>query len=144
MRLDKAVVGKRLLFDIRVSSAGCWEWQHRRNPEGYGLLHIAGRDYLVHRLAMWVWRDFDLASPLLVRHRCDNPPCCNPDHLIPGTQLDNMRDRDGRLLVSEETTALVIALDNDGMVLTDIMRQTRLSTAQIRGILRRARAGKPS
>lgn len=27
-------------------------------------------------------------------HTCDNPRCCNPDHLREGTQLDNIADRD--------------------------------------------------
>jgi hypothetical protein len=27
-----------------------------------------------------------------VLHRCDNPPCCRPDHLFLGTQRDNVRD----------------------------------------------------
>ena len=25
-----------------------------------------------------------------VCHKCDRPPCCNPDHLFVGTQLDDV------------------------------------------------------
>ena len=30
--------------------------------------------------------------PEVVRHTCDNPRCINPEHLVGGTQLNNMQD----------------------------------------------------
>jgi hypothetical protein len=29
---------------------------------------------------------------LIIRHKCDNPPCCNPNHMILGTVADNTAD----------------------------------------------------
>jgi hypothetical protein len=33
---------------------------------------------------------------MVVRHKCDNPSCGNPDHLIVGTQQENVADRVSR------------------------------------------------
>ena len=41
----------------------------------------------------WTITSGPIPAGLLVLHRCDNPPCCNPKHLFLGTKLDNARDR---------------------------------------------------
>lgn len=77
---------------VTVTSRGCWEWNHGRTSYGYGLGVLNGRRVMAHRM-IWYLKDGVYPSPNdFICHRCDNPPCCNPDHLFIGTQTDNMRD----------------------------------------------------
>lgn len=89
----------RLLANRVVTDADCWEWtRNRRN--GYGRIWVEGRLLTVHRLAAHLWIDgFDYDGPNMACHRCDNPPCFNPEHLFSGSAFDNMSDasRKGRL-----------------------------------------------
>jgi hypothetical protein len=71
----------------------CWPWIAKaKHRFGYGLFTIAtGIVVYSHRLS------FSLAGKKLgkdeqVRHSCDYSPCCNPQHLLPGTQADNVKD----------------------------------------------------
>ena len=69
----------------------CWEWIGTKDTHGYGQIRWHGKMCLSHRLAL-AFTDGDWESRLLVRHVCDNPPCCNPAHLCRGTYRDNTRD----------------------------------------------------
>lgn len=82
----------------------CWPWKGFKNEQGYGRTWINDKGYYAHRVI------FDLANPGVIslnaptdtndigflRHRCDNPSCCNPKHLVPGTHTDNMQDKVAR------------------------------------------------
>jgi len=83
---------ERLLAMVRIHEiTGCWEWAGHRNLKGYGSAWDGKTMTRAHRVA---YRVFVGAIPegLFVLHRCDNPPCCNPEHLFLGTHLDNMED----------------------------------------------------
>ena len=77
----------------------CWEWQgcllknsistRKRMP--YGRMNVGGVMHYAHRIA-WECVNGPIPDGLVVRHRCDNPRCCNPAHLELGTQSDNRRD----------------------------------------------------
>lgn len=73
----------------------CWEWQASCFPTGYGHLTIKGKSLYSHRVS-WELTNGEIPDGLFVCHKCDNPPCCNPQHLFVGTPLDNVRDRDAK------------------------------------------------
>lgn len=65
----------------------CWPWSKRVNACGYGVTSYG----LAHR-QVWAMKFGQVPKGMCVLHRCDNPPCCNPNHLFLGTQLDNIAD----------------------------------------------------
>jgi hypothetical protein len=69
----------------------CWEWTASRKPNGYGQVGYQYHHYGTHQLA-YILTFGKIPSGLEVRHKCDNPLCCNPNHLLLGTHLDNMKD----------------------------------------------------
>lgn len=85
-------------FWTRVEKTdGCWLWTGFRTPTGYGRCGFDGRTGLVATRVAWELTNGPIAPGLVVRHRCHNPPCVRPDHLLLGTQaeniLDSVRDR---------------------------------------------------
>lgn len=78
-----------------LDPSACWEWRGARNPAGYGTVSDGGRKRLASRAA-WELRFGPIPEGLHVLHRCDNPPCVNPDHLFLGTDLDNAKDREAK------------------------------------------------
>lgn len=85
-------------FWSKVDKSGeCWLWTAGRHRAGYGAFSVGSRltggrrDTYAHRVA------YELAfgpipNGLLVRHTCDTPACVRPEHLLVGTQADNMHD----------------------------------------------------
>lgn len=78
-----------------VTSTGCWEWAGSINGQGYGQIsikHLGIMPGRAHRISYEVFVG-PIPGGMVIRHKCDNPPCVNPDHLEQGTTLDNVRDK---------------------------------------------------
>lgn len=101
-----------------VQKAGedeCWIWTGPSDTSGYGSIEYEGKVILAHRIS---YERTNGEIPhngthhgTCVRHKCDNPPCCNPNHLILGSHLENMADmvergRFARKLTDDQVRAI--------------------------------------
>ena len=127
----------------------CWLWLGSRNVSrgGYGQVGFLGVHLRAHRLA------FKLSGRTLlpgqcVLHSCDNPPCCNPRHLFPGTQADNVRDmtvkdrhvygtRQPCARLNPELVRKVRALSVAGVSQKKIARQIGVTAGCIQAVIQR-------
>lgn len=75
--------------------SGCWEWALTRTAQGYGYTTSSGLRGAAHRFSYAAFKG-PVPKNTVVRHRCDNPPCVNPDHLELGSQWDNVQDQKKR------------------------------------------------
>jgi len=88
---------QRIEYEIKN---GCWECKGRYyGSNGYPQIRVNHtKIYNIHRFIFIMEKNngVDLPRHIVVRHTCDNTKCINPDHLILGTQTDNMRDASKR------------------------------------------------
>lgn len=101
-RWPKATLSERFWAKVDKSCGpdACWPWTGSRNPRkgrqmDYGHFWNGSRSMPAHRFS-WELANGPVPSGLFVLHRCDNPPCCNPEHLFAGTHRDNMADMNAK------------------------------------------------
>lgn len=81
-------------FWDRVKVAGeadCWVWTAGQHNRGYGRLRWNKEPEMAHRVS-WQIVNGPIPDGLYILHTCDNPLCCNPNHLYAGTAQDNTND----------------------------------------------------
>lgn len=78
-------------IDMSGGWDSCWEYM-RSLHKGRPYFEYDGKKRLAYRIVYELYYGVELATDDIVRHKCDNPPCCNPRHLTLGSHQDNMND----------------------------------------------------
>lgn len=73
---------------IPEPNSGCWLWSSGWDKNGYGTLTGSKR---AHRVS-WELVNGPIPKGLMICHKCDTPPCVNPNHMFLGTAADNSKD----------------------------------------------------
>lgn len=141
-------------FWQKVNVAGpndCWQWTaYRANPGrhklGYGQFNNHGKIESAHRVA-WELTFGSIPEGMKVCHSCDNPLCCNPNHLFLGTQSDNVRDMDtkgrrvsmpafgerhGNARLTEDTVRFIHQSNESSAELARVLGVSRQSVSDVR------------
>lgn len=80
-------------LNYKITQDGCYEViSHKPGNHGYPLVSYKGKSQPAHRK---VYEEMfaEIPKGFLVRHKCDNRICVNPEHLELGTFEDNMNDK---------------------------------------------------
>ncbi len=91
---------KLRFWDHVVTGPGCWGWTAATDKDGYGLLTISAwesdtdhrRNVRAPRVS-WEIHNGPIPEGMWVLHRCDTPPCTNPECLYLGTVAENNADK---------------------------------------------------
>ncbi len=142
---DARIAAHVARFWLRVEKTNdCWLWRGDIRNGGYGRFHSRGVGHQAHRFA-YALTYGPIPDGRLVLHRCDNPPCCRPDHLFCGTTLDNVhdkllkrRDRCGvdhyRHKLSDDDVRAIRALSTTTRSRRDVGRQFHVSHRAVTNI----------
>lgn len=121
----------------------CWSWKGSFRESGYGAFCIRqdNKDYhmAASRYSYMLHHPNETLTPdVFICHTCDNPPCCNPDHLYAGTTQDNTKDRDQRgrkASTKGELNAMAVINSDQAKEIKLLLREGKILQSQIAKLL---------
>lgn len=126
------IVNHLLERAIPEPNSGCWLWEGS-GIFGYGRVKFRERVVMATHLAL---RSRGILVPYGMQacHRCDNPPCVNPDHLFLGTNAENAADsvRKGRRARGERNWAAKFTESDVIEILKD--KRSNSAIARLHGV----------
>lgn len=130
-------------FWAKVDKRGpneCWPWTACVSSFGHGNVQFGGKVRSAHIVAWTLTYGPLTTEKPCVLHRCDNPPCCNPNHLFDGTKRDNSHDmvaksRHGMAILSAENVIEALRLHRSGRRTIQIAGLLGVSRATIADII---------
>ena len=142
--MKNGTASERLAELSVAEESGCIRFTGHLDGEGYGRIMVARVKYMAHRLSYSLNKG-PIPDGYVVRHKCDNPSCINPEHLEVGTQADNIADKvsrgrqargsgAGKAILTEES---VREIRSSPLKVSELSTLYGVSVVPIRNILRR-------
>lgn len=100
-----------LAHSVTIPFCGCWVYIGTLNHRGYGMISIYGKGFkkisvngnvryhqvrAVHKIMYEELTGTKVPEGIVLRHTCDIRACWRPDHLVQGTQKENVADQIAR------------------------------------------------
>lgn len=111
MSLDVATKARFVKKMGTSTESGCIPFTGFVAPHGYGGFALTHRKTIGAHVASYCIFKGEVPRGQLVRHTCDNRSCVNPEHLVLGTQKQNMQDCIERQRIAKGTKQHLARMD---------------------------------
>lgn len=87
-RIRKRIAERMVIQDMGYKTP-CWISTRAAQPNGYTRMYAKGKARLTHRVSYEAWHG-PIPNGLVIDHLCRVRTCCNPEHLEPVTNSQNL------------------------------------------------------